>query len=167
MPVGRLLVIMFGGSKAGTFEKIHHCHRYTLKFLTGLPGDLQTKLSDVGGAGFLGALLMGLVAGIIAAPCVGPIVAGVLVYVAEQQDLFLGWLMLFVFALGLGVIFVVLGTFSGLIARVPKSGPWMDGVKAFFAIVFFGMALFYLRYLISPIGDVTEAIWLQLGVWLA
>ena len=132
-----------------------------------LPGDLQTKLSDVGGAGYLGALLMGLVAGIIAAPCVGPIVAGVLVYVAEQQDLFLGWLMLFVFALGLGVIFVVLGTFSGLIARVPKSGPWMDGVKAFFAIVFFGMALFYLRYLISPIGDVTEAIWLQLGVWLA
>lgn len=132
-----------------------------------LPGDLQTKLSDVGGAGYIGALLMGLVAGIIAAPCVGPIVAGVLVYVAEQQDLFLGWLMLFVFALGLGVIFVVLGTFSGLIARVPKSGPWMDGVKAFFAIVFFGMALFYLRYLISPVSEATEGLWRQLAIWLA
>ena len=120
-----------------------------------------------GGAGYIGALLMGLVAGIIAAPCVGPIVAGVLVYVAEQQDLFLGWLMLFVFALGLGVIFVVLGTFSGLIARVPKSGPWMDGVKAFFAIVFFGMALFYLRYLISPVSEATEGLWRQLAIWLA
>ena len=132
-----------------------------------LPGDMQTRLSDVGGAGYLGALLMGLVAGIIAAPCVGPIVAGVLVYVAEQQDIFLGWLMLFVFALGLGVIFVVLGTFSGLIARVPSSGGWMDGVKALFAVVFFGMALFYLRYLFPDLGEDAQQIWLALANLLA
>ena len=85
-----------------------------------------------GGTGYIGALLIGLVAGIIAAPCVGPIVAGVLVYVAQAQDLFLGWLLLFVFALGLGVIFVVIGTFSGMASRLPSSGGWMDGVKALF-----------------------------------
>ncbi len=136
-------------------------------FTLRLPGDLQTRLNEVGGAGYLGALLMGLVAGIIAAPCVGPIVAGVLLYVAEQQDPLLGWLMLFVFALGLGLIFLVLGTFSSLVGKLPKSGPWMDGVKAFFAAIFLAMALYYARYVFPVLGDGVAWIWSELGQWLA
>lgn len=132
-------------------------------FSLRLPGDLQTKLSAVGGAGYVGAFLMGLVAGVIAAPCVGPIVAGVLVYVAQQQDILLGWSMLFVFALGLGVIFLVLGTFSSMIQRLPRSGSWMDAVKAVFGVVFFAMALYYLRYLVTPVTSGAEALWSWLG----
>lgn len=128
-----------------------------------LPGDLQTKLGQKGGAGYVGALVMGLVAGIIAAPCVGPIVAGVLVYVARQQDLLLGWLMMMTFALGMGMLFLVLGTFSSLLGRLPKAGAWMDGVKTFFGALFFAMALYYLRYMLKPLTAGTQALWSALG----
>ena len=132
-----------------------------------LPGDLQTRLSAVGGAGYLGALLMGSVAGIIAAPCVGPIVAGVLVYVARQQDALLGGAMLFTFALGLGVIFLLLGTFSSLLSRLPRAGGWMESVKGVFGAIFFGMALYYARYVIPAIGEASEALWRESARFLS
>lgn len=130
-----------------------------------LPGNLQTVLGQRGGAGYAGALVMGLVAGIIAAPCVGPIVAGVLVYVAKQQDLLLGWLMMMTFALGMGMLFLVLGTSSSLLGRLPKAGAWMDGVKTFFGALFFAMALYYLRYMVDPLTDGAKAVWGIVAGW--
>jgi thiol:disulfide interchange protein len=124
-----------------------------------LPSQLQTRLSQTGGAGYGGALSMGLVAGLIAAPCVGPIVAGILVYVAQQGSLWLGGLLLFDFAMGLGVLFVVLGTFSGLVGSLPTSGAWMDGVKAVFAMIFFGIALYYLQFGFEPMTAFADGIW--------
>src|SRR5512143_1320316 len=47
-------------------------------FDLALPSRLQQRLSQVGGRGFLGAFLMGLVGGLIAAPCTGPPLAGIL-----------------------------------------------------------------------------------------
>ena len=47
------------------------------------------------------------------------------------------------FAVGMGVLFMVLGTFSSLLSRVPSSGPWMEVVKAAFAIVFICVALYF------------------------
>ena len=132
-------------------------------FQVRLPGALQERLSHQGGAGYAGALMMGLVAGVIAAPCIGPIVAGVLLYVARQQDLLLGWLMMTAFALGMGLLFIVLGTFSSLLGKLPRSGAWMDGVKTFFGALFFAMALYYLRYLVKPLGELTRAIWVALA----
>ncbi|MFU8802485.1 MAG: cytochrome c biogenesis protein CcdA [Bradymonadaceae bacterium] len=128
-----------------------------------LPGNLQTKLSQTGGAGYAGALIMGLVAGVIAAPCVGPIVAGILLYVAQQQDLMLGTVLLMVFALGMGMLFLVLGTFSSLIHRLPRAGGWMEGVKAVFGVVFIGLAMYYLRFVVPGIREATDALWLLLG----
>lgn len=128
-----------------------------------LPGALQTKLSQTGGAGWFGAFLMGLVAGIIAAPCVGPIVAGILLYVAQQQDPFLGWILLMTFAFGMGQLFLALGTFSSLLNRIPQSGGWMEGVKLVFGIIFIAMAVYYLQFLIPQIADSANALWLTLG----
>lgn len=145
-----VLFVVLGLSSAGLFD-------------LRLPGGLQTKLNSVGGAGYLGAFLMGLVAGIIAAPCVGPIVAGILLYVAKQQDVLLGGGMLFVFAWGLGMIFLFLGTFSSLINRLPRAGGWMEGVKVVFGAVFFGMALYYLRYVFGGLTHVVEGLWRGLG----
>lgn len=148
------LFVVLGLSSAGLFD-------------LRLPGDLQTRLSGVGGAGLLGSFLMGLVAGIIAAPCVGPIVAGVLLYVASKQDVWLGGGMLFVFALGLGVIFLVLGTFSSLIQRLPRAGGWMESVKVVFGVVFFGMALYYLRYVLPAMSEGVEILWRWVAELLA
>lgn len=128
-----------------------------------LPGQLQTRLGKLGGGGYTGALAMGLVAGIIAAPCVGPIVAGILVWVAQQQDLFLGWLFLSVFALGMGQLFLFLGTFSSMLSRLPRSGPWLESVKTVFAAVFFGMAIYYVRLVIPSISLFTNELWRTVG----
>lgn len=128
-----------------------------------LPAGLQAKLNELGGIGFVGAFVMGLGAGIIAAPCVGPVVAGVLLYVAQQGSLFLGWSLLTIFAAGMGLLFIVLGTFSSLIHRLPRAGGWMEGVKAVMGAVFIGIGVYYLRLVVGVLGQFTEAIWLFLG----
>lgn len=124
-----------------------------------LPGGLQNKLGQAGGVGFGGAFVMGLVAGIIAAPCVGPIVAGILLYVAGQQDMVLGFVLLLVYALGMGVLFLVLGTFSSLLNKLPRAGTWMEGVKTLFGIVFIAMAIYYLRFLIPGLNTAIDGLW--------
>ena len=100
-------------------------------------------------AGYIGAFTTGLVAGVVASPCVGPVLVSILTYVAESQDLILGFSLLFTFALGLGVLFLVLGTFSGLFKYLPRSGPWMEFVKFVFGSFMIGAALWYLKPVLS------------------
>ncbi|MCP4548969.1 MAG: thioredoxin fold domain-containing protein [bacterium] len=109
-----------------------------------LPSALTSK---VGGAktGFLGPILMGFATGLIAAPCVGPVLIVLLTWVATTGSMFLGFWLLFTFALGMGLLFIILGTFSGALTALPNAGAWMDHVKHFFAIVLFGLALWFLR----------------------
>jgi thioredoxin:protein disulfide reductase len=111
--------------------------------------------------GFVGAFLAGTIAGVVASPCVGPVLAGVLTYVAQSRDVVMGFALLFVFALGLGQLFLLLGTFSNIRQKLPKSGPWMNAIKFLFALTFFGLALFYLRPLISE-----DFAWRLIGVFL-
>jgi thioredoxin:protein disulfide reductase len=100
-------------------------------FDIALPSGLQQRLSALKGTGFAGAFGMGLVAGIIAAPCTGPVLAGVLAYVATQRSAVLGFWMLFTYALGMGLLFFVLGATS---LRLPRSGPWMETVKSILGV---------------------------------
>ena len=127
-----VLFAAMGASMLGAFE-------------LQLPSSWQTRLSTVGGRGFGSAFLMGLVGGIIAAPCTGPVLAAILAYVAVSGNPFFGFSLLFVFSLGLGVLFMVIGTFSGAIARLPKSGRWMESVKSVFGILLFAFALYFLK----------------------
>ncbi len=62
---------------------------------------------------------------------------------------FLGFWLLFVFAWGLVVLLIVLGTFSGAIKALPKSGFWMETVERIFGLLLIGAALYYVRYIIS------------------
>ena len=94
---------------------------------------------------------MGLTVGIVAAPCIGPFVLGLLTYVAAIGNPFLGFWMFFTLALGLGVPFLILGTFSGSINRLPRSGIWMVWVKKIFGFILIGMAIYFLRTLIPEV----------------
>jgi thiol:disulfide interchange protein DsbD len=107
-----------------------------------LPSSVQQKLGGLGKAGYAGAFLMGLVAGLVAAPCTGPVLSGVLLHVAATQDIAVGALLLFTYALGLGLPFFLIGALS---LRLPKSGPWMEAVKSVFGIALAALALTYLR----------------------
>lgn len=105
-----------------------------------LPSSLTTRVGG-GRTGFLGPLLMGMAMGLVAAPCVGPIIVVLLTWVATTGSLFLGFWLLFTFALGLGLLFVVLGTFGGLL----PPGGWMVTVKHVFAVILFALAPWFLR----------------------
>ena len=110
-----------------------------------LPSSWQSRLGQVGGKGYISAYLMGLVAGIVAAPCTGPVLAGILAYVAKEGNPVFGVSLLFVYSLGLGLLFLVIGTFSGFLSKLPKSGGWMEGVKSVFGIILFACALYFLK----------------------
>ncbi|MCF6437427.1 cytochrome c biogenesis protein CcdA [Pseudoalteromonas sp. MMG022] len=89
-------------------------------------------------------LLMGATSGLVAAPCTSPVLMGLLVLVANQQHVWLGGMLLFFFALGMSSLLFLAGTFSQLLARLPKSGPWLSIAPNIFALLLFVMAQFYL-----------------------
>jgi thioredoxin:protein disulfide reductase len=102
-----------------------------------------------GQAGLAGALVMGLLIGIVAAPCVGPFVISLIALVAQIGSPFLGFLMFFVLALGLGVPYLLLGIFSSAASSLPRSGMWMVQVKKAMGFVLIAMAFYFLRPLIG------------------
>lgn len=95
------------------------------------------------GGGFTGAFIIGALSGLVASPCIGPLILAILVVVAATGSALLGFLYLFVFALGMGVLFLVIGTFSGIVASLPKSGGWMDGVRVFFGALIMAAAFYF------------------------
>ncbi len=132
-------------------------------FDLALPAGLQERLSRVGGRGFLGAFLMGLVGGLIAAPCTGPPLAGILAFVATTRDGALGFLLLATYAAGIGVPFWAIAGFS---MQLPKSGPWMNAVKSVFGIALLVAGLYYLRPIVPALASLTGPSGLFLGLAL-
>ncbi len=116
---------------------------------------MPTTLMNRAGAraGAAGAFGMGLFVGIVAAPCVGGFIVGLLAFVAARQDPFLGFLFFFTLSIGLGLPYLFLAAYSGRIARLPRAGEWMDGVKKVFGWVLLAMAAYFLRTLLpQPFG---------------
>ena len=108
-----------------------------------LPDALVAKAGGAKG-GVWGAFFMGLTMGIVAAPCIGPFVLGLVTYVAAKGDPYYGFLMFFVLAVGLGFPYLLLAIFSGKIKSLPRAGVWMEGVKHIFGFLLIGMALYFL-----------------------
>lgn len=107
-----------------------------------LPDSLVNK---AGGAktGLYGAFFMGLTMGIVAAPCIGPFVLGLVTYVAKLGDVLTGFLLFFFLAVGLGTPYFVLALFSGKIKALPRAGMWMEGIKHIFGVIMIGMAIYF------------------------
>ncbi|MEL7832826.1 MULTISPECIES: protein-disulfide reductase DsbD family protein [Fodinibius] len=108
----------------------------------------QWVLQKLGGSqrsvGPVGLFLSGVMVGIFAAPCIGPPVIALLTFVGAQGNPLFGFFTFFVMAFGLGLPYLVLGTFSSLLSKLPKSGEWMVWVKKVFGVVLIGAALFFL-----------------------
>jgi len=119
-----------------------------------LPPRVQARLTAVGGAGHLGALGMGLVAGVIAAPCTGPVLAAALAFVATRGSVAFGLGIMFAYALGMGLLFFLLGAFS---VSLPKSGPWMDAVKSVFGVALLAAAGVFLKDAVPALKPAFQA----------
>ena len=122
-----------------------------------LPQGILLRLSQVGGSGYKGAFFMGLVAGLIAAPCSGPVLAGILALIAHSADRVTGTLLMASYALGMGTPLLVLGIFANtLVHRLPKSGSWMLKVKAVLAVGLLLLSLFYIQLAWGALADALE-----------
>jgi len=109
------------------------------------PRWLLDKVAAGNTKGWIGALGMGLVFGIVAAPCVDPFSIGLLTYVAAKANPFLGFIMFFTLSLGLGFPYLWLGFFSSNLQKLPRSGMWMVWVKKVFGMILLGMPLYFLN----------------------
>ncbi len=137
-------------------------------FELNVPAALRQKLGTSGsGGGVAGSILMGAIAALVVSPCVGPFVAGILLYVATSGSPVLGFLILFVFAMGLGTLYILIGTFSSAINQLPGAGGWMETVKKFFGFVLLLMAIYFLRTIIPMwiTALLTSLLLLALGVF--
>ncbi|MEY4512708.1 MAG: hypothetical protein RLZZ450_4830 [Pseudomonadota bacterium] len=114
-------------------------------FSLDLPSGLKTKLADMGGVGVRGAFVLGMVSALIAAPCTGPVLGALLTWISRTRDLTFGGLGLFAYALGLGTLFWIVGTFA---VALPKSGRWLGWVKSVFGVVLLAAAFYYVRPLL-------------------
>ncbi len=116
---------------------------------------MPTALMNRAGAraGAAGAFGMGLFVGIVAAPCIGGFIVGLLAFVAARQDAFLGFLFFFTLSLGLGLPYLFLAAYSGRLSELPRAGEWMEGVKKIFGWVLLAMAAYFLRSVLpAPFG---------------
>jgi thiol:disulfide interchange protein DsbD len=98
---------------------------------------------QLGGGSYPAVFLLGATSGIVAAPCGAPAFAVVLTWVATTGNGVLGFVYLFVFSLGMTVLLVAVGLFSGTLAALPRSGTWMVWIKKGAGIVMLVMAEYY------------------------
>jgi thiol:disulfide interchange protein DsbD len=109
-----------------------------------LPDSLASKL-QLGGkvGGLLGAFLVGAVSGFVVGPCTAPVLGVILAMAAESGKPFYAGSLMFVFALGMGLLLIVVGTFAGLIMNLPRGGKWMIWVKYALGVVLLFVAGYY------------------------
>jgi thiol:disulfide interchange protein DsbD len=122
---------------------------YEFQFLTTLTAKLDTASSQRGG--FTGTFFMGLTAGLVVSPCVGPVVGAILLNITGNAAavgaagdgipasvLVRGIAMMTAFGVGLGLPFLVIGLLSN---RLPQSGRWLSQVK-----FLLGLPILYFAY---------------------
>jgi cytochrome c-type biogenesis protein len=110
-----------------------------------VPAWLLTRAATAGEGGSLyGVFVMGAASGLVAAPCSAPVMAAVLTWVSATKSGVLGFIYLFVFSLGMCTLLVLVGLFSGTLARLPRAGAWMVWIKRIFALIMLGVAEYYL-----------------------
>lgn len=109
-----------------------------------VPQKLAKLFGNGNKKGFGDSFLMGTVSGVVIGPCTAPALAVLLGYVAVKTNLLLGMSLLFVFAFGMGTLLIIVGTFAGVIASLPKSGEWMTKIKFIFGLILIGAAEYFL-----------------------
>ena len=112
-----------------------------------------TRAASKSYSGYFGSLFMGTTLGVVAAPCIGPFVLGLLTWVAGMGNPWLGFLIFFTLSLGLGLPLFFLAMFSGKLDKLPRSGEWMVWIRKLMGWVLVGMAAYFIRPLLpSTIG---------------
>ena len=134
-----MIILSMAASMFGAFE-------------LSLPSPLMTKLAK-SRQGVIGSFIMGLTVGVVIAPCAAGVVIGLVSIIAKLGIIAKGALFFFVMGLGLGLPYLFLATFSGLLSRLPKSGMWMVWIRKLFGLILIGVAIYFLLPQAKQVGD--------------
>ena len=99
-------------------------------------------------------ILFGMASGLIIGPCTAPVLGALLVYVSGKANLLHGVSLMFVFAYGVGASLILVGTFSGLLASLPKSGTWLIRIKQFCGVVLLGVGCLYIYKVVQVVFNI-------------
>ncbi|WJG09252.1 protein-disulfide reductase DsbD [Aliiglaciecola sp. LCG003] len=129
-----------------------------------LPSKWQEKLNNVSNnqksGSYIGVLLMGAISGLVASPCTTAPLTAILLYLAEQGDMLLGFSALYALSLGMGIPLILFGVTGGKL--LPKAGAWMNVVKVAFGFMMLAVALMFVERIVSSIW--LEFAWAALGL---
>ncbi len=126
-----------------------------------VPSELLSRLGGLRKANYAGLFASGMFVGVFAAPCIGPPVLALLAAVADNGNPQFGLAAFFTFSCGLGLPYLLLGTFSGLVTHLPKAGNWLIWIERIFGVVLLGFSIFYLAlalHLNLPSGS-SASVW--------
>ncbi len=113
-----------------------------------------TQTASKSYTGYFGSLFMGITLGVVAAPCIGPFVLGLLTWVAGMGNPWLGFLIFFTLSIGLGLPLFFLAMFSGKLDKLPRSGEWMVWIRKLMGWVLVGMAAYFIRPLLPQTAGI-------------
>lgn len=132
-----------------------------------LPRAISDRIGAAG-TGRRGALMMGVMVGFVAAPCVGPFLVGLLLLVTQMANPAAGFLLFFVLGLGMGLPSLLLSMLAGRASRLPRAGAWLVWVKHGLGFVLIGLALFFTKSLLpdAAVRWLTVLLCLAAAVWL-
>ena len=108
------------------------------------PPQFMAQWAGAARPGYAGSFLMGLGMGVVAAPCIGPIVLGLLLMVERSGNPFFGFALFFTLAIGLGLPYIGLAMAAGSIRRLPRSGEWLAWIEQLFGFILAGLAIYFL-----------------------
>ena len=114
------------------------------------PGWMLDRLGGANTASVAGVFFSGLAVGVVAAPCIGPIVLAVLAIIAQRANVGFGVTTMFTMSIGLGFPYLFLAIFSNLLQSLPRSGEWMDWVKKVFGVILASWGLNYIMVGLLP-----------------
>ena len=144
-----ILFTYFGLSMLGLYE---------FHFLSSFIAKLDNASGRQGG--LTGTLIMGLTAGLVASPCVGPVAGAILLQITGQTaatssdaTILRGLTLMTSFGTGLGLPFLVIGLVSH---RLPQSGPWLTKIKFFLGIPILYFAYTYYLKGVETAGIATD-----------
>ncbi len=108
------------------------------------PPQFMAQWAGAARPGYAGSFLMGLGMGVVAAPCIGPIVLGLLLMVERSGSPLFGFALFFTLAVGLGLPYIGLAMAAGSIRRLPRSGEWLAWIEQLFGFILVGLAIYFL-----------------------
>jgi cytochrome c-type biogenesis protein len=113
-------------------------------FALNIPLLNRLQASRPKGGSLLGVFALGVVFGLVASPCTAPVLGVLLAFVATTHSYVYGSSLMFTYAMGVGLLLVLVGTGAGLLQRMPKAGVWMERVKRVFGWLMLAMGEYFL-----------------------